>query len=56
MIKQFNIQVPTPIKSDGTFDLKKQKEIANKYRQIDEIKQGLIEEQTSLDLFLVSCL
>ena len=48
MIKQFNIQVPIPIKSDGTFDLEKQKEIANKYRQIDEIKQGLIKKIKSL--------
>lgn len=48
MIKQFNIQVPIPIKADGSFDLEKQKEIANKYRQIDEIKQGLIKKIKSL--------
>lgn len=48
MIKKINIQVPIPIKSDGTFDLEKQKEIANKYRQIDEIKQGLIEKIKTL--------
>jgi hypothetical protein len=44
MIKKLNIQVPIPITSDGTFDLEKQKEIANKYRQIDEIKKGLLEK------------
>lgn len=48
MIKKINIQVPIPIKSDGTFDLEKQKEIANKYRQIEEIKQGLIKKIKSL--------
>lgn len=48
MIKKLNIQVPIPIKPDGTFDLEKQKEIANKYRQIDEIKQGLIDKIKSL--------
>lgn len=48
MIKKLNIQVPIPIKPDGIFDLEKQKEIANKYRQIDEIKQGLIDKIKSL--------
>lgn len=48
MIKKLNIQVPIPIKPDGTYDLEKQKEIANKYKQIDEIKQGLIEKIKSL--------
>ncbi|MBO5565829.1 MAG: restriction endonuclease subunit S [Succinivibrio sp.] len=48
MIKKLNIQVPIPIKTDGTYDLEKQKEIANKYRLIDEIKQGLIEKIKSL--------
>ena len=53
---QLNIQVPIPIKPDGTFDLEKQKEIANKYRQIDEIKQGLIDKIKSLvEIKVVPC-
>ena len=48
MIKKLNIQVPIPITSHGTYDFEKQKEIANKYRQIDEIKQGIIEKIKSL--------
>ncbi|MDY5064448.1 MAG: restriction endonuclease subunit S [Succinivibrio sp.] len=56
MIKKLNIQVPIPIKPDGTFDLEKQKEIANKYRQIDEIKQGLIDKIKSLvEIKVVPC-
>lgn len=47
-IEMNNPVIPIPIKSDGTFDLEKQKEIANKYRQIDEIKQGLIEKIKTL--------
>lgn len=56
MIKKLNIQVPIPITSDGSFDLEKQKEIANKYRQIDEIKQGLIDKIKSLvEIKVVPC-
>lgn len=56
MIKKLNIQVPIPITSDGSFDLEKQKEIANKYRQIDEIKQGLIDKIKSLvEIKVVQC-
>ncbi len=31
-----------PLASDGSYDLEKQQEIAAGYKQIDEIKQGLI--------------
>ncbi len=56
MIKKLNIQVPIPIKPDGTYDFEKQKEIANKYRQIDEIKQGLIEKLKCLvEIKVVPC-
>ncbi len=43
MIRGLNIQIPIPLTIKGTFDLDKQNEIADKYTQIDEIKQGLIE-------------
>lgn len=44
MIKDLNIQIPIPIKPDGSYDLEKQKEIADRYKQVDEIKQGLIDK------------
>lgn len=42
MIKNLNITVPIPLATDGSYDLEKQQEIAARYKQIDEIKQGLI--------------
>lgn len=44
MIKELDIQIPIPLDKDSNFDLEKQKEIADKYKQIDEIKQGLIDK------------
>lgn len=34
--------IPVPIREDGTYDIDKQKELANKYEQVEEIKQSLI--------------
>lgn len=48
MIKGLDIKVPIPLKSDGSYDLGKQKEIADRYKQIDEIKQGLIDKIQNL--------
>lgn len=48
MIKNLNITVPIPLASDGSYDLEKQREIADRYKQIDEIKQGLINKITQL--------
>lgn len=42
MIKNLNITVPIPLAKDGSCDFEKQQEIAKRYKQIDEIKQGLI--------------
>lgn len=44
MIKRMNIMVPIPVDEEGAFDLEKQKEIAEKYLCIDEIKQGIKEK------------
>ncbi|EOH4414893.1 restriction endonuclease subunit S [Campylobacter coli] len=44
MIKNLNIQIPIPTKPNGDFDLAKQIEIADKYKQVDEIKYQLIEK------------
>ena len=43
MIRGLNIKVPIPMKN-GKYDLEKQREIADMYRQVDEIKQGLIDK------------
>lgn len=42
MIREIDIRVPIPLADDGSYDLEKQIEIAERYRQIDEIKAGLI--------------
>lgn len=43
-----NGKVSIPITSDNKINLKKQKDIANKYKQIEEIKNGLIEKMKTL--------
>ena len=48
MIKGLNVTVSIPIDSNGSYDLDKQREIAERYRQIDEIKQGLIDKMLQL--------
>ena len=40
--------IPIPIKDDGSFDIKMQKEPANKYEQIGEIKTELTQRIISL--------
>lgn len=44
MIKNLNIKVPIPLTTDGFYDFEKQEEFAARYKQIDEIKQGLIDK------------
>lgn len=41
MIKKLNLKIPIPVKKDGSFDLEKQKEIAQKYAIIESIKRDL---------------
>lgn len=43
MIKGLNITVPIPLASDGSYNIEKQREIAERYKQIDEIKRELID-------------
>lgn len=42
MIKNLNITVPIPLASDGSYNIETQREIAERYKQIDEIKRGII--------------
>ena len=48
MIKKITETIPIPIKDDGSFDIKMQKELANRYEQIDEIKTELAQHIISL--------
>lgn len=41
MIKKLNISIPIPIKEDGSFDIEKQRELAQKYAVIDSIKDDV---------------
>lgn len=47
-IKSMKKVIPIPMKEDGTYDIDKQKEFADKYEQIGEIKQMLINRITEL--------
>jgi hypothetical protein len=44
MIKNISTKVSIPVKPDGTFDLEAQKEIAKKYKKIEEIKKGICDK------------
>ena len=41
-IKRMKDVIPIPVREDGTYDIDKQRELADKYEQIAEIKQNLI--------------
>lgn len=43
-----HIKIPIPINSKGEFDLEKQKEIAEKYRKIEEFKKSISEEMNKI--------
>ena len=54
MIREIDIRVPIPLADDGSYDLEKQTEIAERYRQIDEIKAELIAKITQLTSICVT--
>lgn len=41
MIRELDIQIPIPVKEDGSFDLDAQKELALRYMTIDEVKSKI---------------
>lgn len=53
MIKKLNIMVPIPIKNDKSFDLQKQKDLAQEYATIDSIKNDLYKQITNLTSIIV---
>ena len=48
MIKKLNIVVPIPIKADKTFDVEKQRALAQKYATIDSIKNDVYKQIAEL--------
>lgn len=48
MIIKIEDKIPIPIRPDGTFDIEKQKEIAQKYEIIDNIKAGICKKISEL--------
>lgn len=53
-IKRMKDTIPIPIKSDGTYDIQKQKSLANRYEQIEEIKKNISNRITELIEIVVS--
>ncbi len=53
MIKKLNLKIPVPVKEDGSFDLEKQKEIAQKYATIESIKRDLYNQVLELTNIIV---
>lgn len=53
MIKKLNLQIPIPVLPDGSFDIAKQKEIAQKYATIESIKQELYNQVLRLTNIVV---
>ena len=53
MIRQMNIIIPIPLKSDGTFDLEAQKEIAHKYQKVENMKELLKKKKEEVERFEV---
>ncbi len=48
MIKELNIQIPIPVKDDGSFDIEAQNELARKYMTIDEVKNKVVSNMDSI--------
>ena len=54
MIKQIKEKIKIPIKSDGSYDLKKQQELANKYATIETIKKDLYQQIQTLTSIIIN--
>lgn len=52
-IKRMKDTVPIPVKKDGTYDVQKQRELANKYEQIEDIKKNILEKIVELSEIVV---
>ena len=45
--------IPIPVSEDGIFDFQKQKELADKYEQIEEIKRSIAQKILTLSEIIV---
>lgn len=54
MIRKITKTIPIPVKDDGSFDLEKQKELAEKYEQIERIKKELSQKLSEIADITVS--
>lgn len=52
-IKRMKDTIPIPLSKDGTYDLEKQKILASRYEQIEEIKRGLYQKITELTEIII---
>jgi hypothetical protein len=48
MINSFVVKIAIPVLPDGTYDLEKQRELANHFKQIENIKNQLIGKSNEL--------
>ena len=52
-IKRMKDTIPIPVKEDGSFDIEKQRELAEKYEQIEEIKKNISQKILELSEIVV---
>lgn len=52
-IKRMKDTIPIPIKEDGTYDIQKQRELADKYEQIEQIKKNISQKILELSEVVV---
>ena len=52
-IKRMKDTIPVPVKEDGTYDVQKQRELADKYEQIEEIKKNISQKILELSEVVV---
>ena len=52
-IKRMTDTIPIPVSEDGKYDFQKQKELADKYEQIEEIKRSIAQKILTLSEIIV---
>lgn len=52
-IKRMKDTIPIPVKEDGTYDIQKQRELADKYEQIEQIKKNISQKILELSEVIV---
>ena len=52
-VKRMTDTIPIPVSEDGKYDFQKQKELADKYEQIEEIKRSIAQKILTLSEIIV---